>query len=89
VKAELGKGFSFGATAPMQPVEGMIGEEPLERTEEAQAPGRRILVAEDNRVNQIVMAKLLGRLGCEVAVAENGLEALAILRRGGWTCSCR
>ncbi|XP_002981802.2 hybrid signal transduction histidine kinase B [Selaginella moellendorffii] len=36
----------------------------------------RILVAEDNPINRKVIIKLLGRLGYEADVAENGLEAL-------------
>ena len=38
--------------------------------------GLRVLVAEDNRVNQLVMRKCLERLGCRVEVAANGLEAV-------------
>lgn len=36
----------------------------------------RVLVAEDNKVNQIVAVKLLESMGHTTAVAENGLEAL-------------
>ncbi len=43
--------------------------------------GRRILVVEDNAVNQRVSAAQLGRLGCQVDLAGNGLEALAALER--------
>jgi PAS domain S-box-containing protein len=40
----------------------------------------RILVAEDNRVNQIVIMKLLRRLGYEADLVENGLEVLDAVR---------
>ncbi len=43
-------------------------------TEGAHRP--RVLVAEDNPVNQMVARKLLERLGCEVHIAANGLEAV-------------
>ncbi|MFN7966249.1 MAG: ATP-binding protein [Acidobacteriota bacterium] len=36
----------------------------------------RILVAEDNRVNLEILARVLKRLGCEADTAENGCEAL-------------
>ena len=36
----------------------------------------RVLLAEDNPVNQMVMAGLLKRFGCSVEVAENGLIAV-------------
>ena len=35
-----------------------------------------VLLAEDNRVNQMVAVAILGKLGCKVTVASNGKEAL-------------
>jgi len=46
----------------------------------ARAPLGRVLVAEDNPVNQRVVVKLLERRGYEVDVANNGREALAAVR---------
>ena len=40
-----------------------------------------ILLVEDNKVNQKLAVRLLERLGCKASVAENGLEALALLDR--------
>ena len=45
---------------------------------EARRPGR-ILLVEDNRVNQLVASRLLERRGHTVVIAGNGREALAIL----------
>jgi len=42
--------------------------------------GRRVLLAEDNPVNQKLAVRLLERLGLEVTVAHNGREALEQLR---------
>ena len=39
----------------------------------------RILLAEDNRVNQLVAARLLGNRGHTIVIAGNGREALAAL----------
>ena len=46
---------------------------------EEEAPQRyrgRVLVAEDNPVNQMVARDMLSKMGCEVVLAENGLRAL-------------
>ena len=43
----------------------------------------RILLAEDNLVNQTVVVRLLGKAGHTVVVAGNGKEALATLARAG------
>ncbi|HNH35240.1 MAG TPA: PAS domain S-box protein [Rhodocyclaceae bacterium] len=42
--------------------------------------GRRVLLAEDNAVNQEVAATLLGDAGLEVDVASDGAQALAMVR---------
>ena len=44
----------------------------------------RILLAEDNPTNQRLAMKLLERMGHVVEVANNGLEALEVLARGGF-----
>jgi CheY-like chemotaxis protein len=44
----------------------------------AQAISRRILVADDDRTIQKIVSKFLGFMGFEVALAGNGIEALAI-----------
>jgi CheY-like chemotaxis protein len=48
---------------------------------ETPAPQRRarILLVEDNPVNQLVAKGMLGKLGCEVTVAAHGAEALDVL----------
>jgi two-component system sensor histidine kinase/response regulator len=43
--------------------------------------GARILVAEDNKVNQTVVMRMLEKVGHRVIVANNGNEALAALER--------
>jgi two-component system sensor histidine kinase/response regulator len=40
--------------------------------------GLRVLVAEDNRVNQLVAAKHLSDLGCSFSIAEDGSAAVAM-----------
>lgn len=51
---------------------------------QAQSPGlrARILLVEDNPVNQLVAKGMLSKLGCEVTVAAHGGEALSELESG-------
>lgn len=46
--------------------------------------GRRILLAEDNAINQEVAVELLTGAGLEVDVANDGFEALEMARGGGY-----
>ena len=41
--------------------------------------GTRVLLAEDNEVNQWVAVRMLERLGCQVHVARNGAEAVEMV----------
>ncbi len=46
--------------------------------------GTRILLAEDNRINQEVAVELLTEAGLKVEIASNGFEALEKARNGGY-----
>ncbi len=43
--------------------------------------GKKILIAEDNKVNQQVVVGRLSKLGIECYIVENGVEAIAILTK--------
>ena len=45
----------------------------------ARAEGAMVLVAEDNPTNQMVISRVLGRMGIAHEMAENGVEALELL----------
>jgi signal transduction histidine kinase/CheY-like chemotaxis protein len=44
--------------------------------------GKRILIAEDNEINQVVCHEMLQSFGIKTKVANDGLEALALLNTG-------
>jgi two-component system sensor histidine kinase/response regulator len=52
------------------------------RSPAAPPAGLRVLLAEDNPVNQLVMTRLLEKRGHHVVLAVNGREVLALLDRG-------
>jgi PAS domain S-box-containing protein len=77
VTSEPGLGSVFWFTAELPEVTA-----PPRRDPEAVAPSvapHRILVAEDNRINQIVVQRFLERDGHQVVLVENGAEAVARL----------
>lgn len=47
----------------------------------------RILVVEDNKINQTVLVRQLRLLGCTVYTADNGLEALELLNKSDFHTS--
>ena len=61
---------------------GLAGQDGARRAEEelvARYRGSRILLVEDNDINQMVAEELLTQAGMQVTIAENGLEALDLL----------
>lgn len=73
VDSELGKGstFSFSLEAISQEVR----LSPKEKSGRIQF-SCRVLLVEDNHVNQVIGTNLLKKLGCDVDVVNNGKEAL-------------
>jgi len=86
VESRIGEGSCFHFSALVQPA-GEPGLAILEEVvEQATRPMRalRVQVAEDNRVNQRVVTRLLEKQGHQVTLAENGREALEKLLLGGF-----
>jgi PAS domain S-box-containing protein len=81
VTSTLGAGSSFWFTVPFEQVPVDVARLPRSQQPEAPVAGTRVLVVEDNEINRRVAIELIERRGCSVAVAHNGLEALAALER--------
>ncbi len=95
LKSEVGKGSEFSLTLTL-PVSGLPGEatpnvvpevrqrdvEPL-FSEGVDAP--LVLAVDDHPVNRDLLARQIRLLGLRADTAENGKEALALWRRGGYS----
>ena len=85
VDSVLGQGSTFQVTLPL--AEEDVALEPAPQGQAGPAARTRvlrILLAEDNTVNQRVATALLKRDGHEVQVASNGREAVDAYARGPW-----
>ena len=86
VDSELGVGSSFTFTLPVETSEVRyeVSEDASARPDlsELATPihGARVLLVEDNSLNQLVASAILRRAGLEVVTAGDGVEALSCIR---------
>ena len=85
VESRDGEGSTFTMDLPLR----RSARQPVQ-THEPEAPyrppelGLRVLAAEDNPTNQLVLRTLLGTAGVVPTIVGNGAEAVAAWREGGW-----
>jgi CheY-like chemotaxis protein len=77
VSSKPGKGSTFAFTVRAERKASIAPGDPEEAPPKAFAP-LRILVAEDNKVNQTVVSRMLERAGHTVVIAANGQEAVEL-----------
>ena len=83
VESALGVGstFRFEIEAEVAEVPAAASNRP---PEEDSVWNARILVVEDNRINQLVARKMLERFGVTVEVVDNGVKAVEAVARESW-----
>ena len=90
VESQPGVGSTFWFTALLQRGHGVLpaadpeGEAPAEALLKQRHHGVRVLVAEDNEVNQEVILAMLHGAGLRASVACNGQEAVEMAQAGGY-----
>ncbi|MDZ8117983.1 ATP-binding protein [Pontiella agarivorans] len=82
VKSSEGAGTEFSFTITMHVESFSSGASGLahDGAEPIEPLNLDVLVVEDNKLNQRVLMKMLEKLGCRIVLAENGKEALHVLR---------
>lgn len=82
VESHPGLGSRFWVELPLKAVEGEVQassvSQPESQPEREQVAGGKVLLVEDNLVNQQVAMAMLERQGCAVQIAETGPKALTI-----------
>jgi CheY-like chemotaxis protein len=90
VQSRLGAGSTFSVHLPVTaapqeaPALQADAPYPVDSLADASQGAVKILAAEDNKTNQLVLKTLLGELGLEPVIVENGLEALEAWRAGAF-----
>ncbi len=76
VKSELGRGSEFHFTLTLENAKSQEDLEKAPETLGTEPLNAKVLLAEDNKVNQLVAKKILKKWGCEVDCVGTGIEAL-------------
>lgn len=84
LESQLNQGSKFILCLPLlratAPDTKAVLKPPTSKANEPMLQGR-VLVAEDNAINQVIARRMLEKLGADVDIARNGLEALAMVHQ--------
>lgn len=96
VNSDLGSGSEFWFAIPCQALDSIEpsatsdralvehAQRALQTREPTLAGNRRVLVVEDNEINQLTIEAMLGKEGCHCFIAESGSAALMMFKDGPW-----
>ncbi len=83
VDSQIGNGSTFWINIPLQKTNEIVAPAdasvPMESIE-----GKRVLLAEDNATNRMVVSRILEKKGVVLTIAKNGAEALSYLNTSGF-----
>ncbi|NUP95525.1 MAG: response regulator [Planctomycetaceae bacterium] len=83
VESEPGRGSTFRFTAHFASACTLPIADTFRPASEPMKLSLRVLVVDDNAVNRMIGSRLVQRMGCTCAVAEDGAAAIAAAERGG------
>lgn len=83
VDSQPGAGATFWVSLPLQRTEA-VGVHIEDTSEIKRIEGKRVLLAEDNATNRMVVSRILEKQGVNLTVATNGVEALTCLDTCGF-----
>ncbi len=87
VESTLGAGSTFRAELTAPVVASAVAAAPavpLAAGTAQRSFDARVLLAEDNRVNQLLAESMLTKIGCKTRIAANGTDAVALFAEGGF-----
>lgn len=82
LESELGRGSTFWFSVKVREVQAPLSAAREESPAAGSKRGARVLIAEDNSINQKVAMRLLSHLGYSADVVNNGAEALDRIQTG-------
>ncbi|MBV9509717.1 MAG: response regulator, partial [Caulobacteraceae bacterium] len=81
---DQGSRFIFSLPLPQAAQAAPAQDAQAPATPSPEAASARVLAAEDNQINQLVLRTILSMFGVEVTIVENGAEALEAWRNEEW-----
>jgi signal transduction histidine kinase/ActR/RegA family two-component response regulator len=80
VQSQPGQGSTFTVRLDLLPLDAPADSPAVEPAGSVALTTRRVLVVDDNEINLKVAGALLRKVGCDVTVARDGLEAVAVVQ---------